>query len=83
VPHALNERISRTERSEPIGGFRLVIGRFRQNGTRRISGNFWSWNPCRNWIGGNEALVEEEEEANDEPNEGDFFRLIVSFSAFL
>jgi hypothetical protein len=29
------------------------------------------------------ALVEEEEEANDEPNGGDFFRLIVSFNAFL
>jgi hypothetical protein len=32
--------------------------------------------------GGNVALVEEEEKANDKPNGGDFFRRIVSLSAF-
>jgi hypothetical protein len=41
-----------------------------------------SWNPCRIGSGRNEALAEKVE-AKDEPNGGDFFRLIVSFSAFL
>jgi hypothetical protein len=51
-----------------LGEYRAIFGR----GIRAGIGS-----------GGNVALDEEEEEANDEPNGGDFFRLIVSFSAFL
>jgi hypothetical protein len=52
-----------------LGEYRAIFGR----GIHAVIGS----------AGGNEALAEEEVEVNDEKNGGDFFRQIVSFSAFL